>query len=403
MDEILQLNREYFERETWQSPDLICVEKVIRKIQKHKIVKITWLSFSPKTATVHESVKRMWELWNCFYFNSQIYKNSRIWTAKWILKLVKYASEKKAFDSTSILVFESIEDIKNSKDVISELFQKNKYKIILIGTLKHLHWLPTILIPSWSLHKKINIWKYPHALENYLKLGSLFSFDYSQLWHEQIQIRNMLTDSCVLREIILGYGIKDIFLFHSTLAFLSRHLWEYLSLRDITKLLNEWNLWTSVITMTDYVNNSISGWFLYKIKRYDLKKQKKMDSKWSYYFWDLWILSSIKKDAYTKRYRLIENTLLLELIYNGYEIYTGLNGKFLFSFYTKKLWEHKCIHVSNSIDKKEIKKEINKLAKIHGKSDRFLVVDSLEDLWLRKKDYEGVQLVSFIEMLKILK
>ena len=402
MDEILSLNSDYFSSQKDEDISLISVEKIIKKLQKHKIVKVIGLHHSQKTATVYEAVKRMWETRNCFYFNSQIYKNSRIWTAKGIVKLIDYAADKKAFDSTSILVFESIEDIKNAKDVISELYQKGKYRIILIGSLKHLHGLPSAKVLPPSIFKRIEKRKVVDCLETYMSLGALHSFEYEKLTQEQKAIRNMMTDSCIFHDVIMSHGVKDIFLYQSALSFIARNIWRYLSLRDITKLINEWNLNTSVITMTDYMQCSISAGFIHKLKRYDLKKEKKMDSKWSYYFGDLWILASIKKDSPTMKYRLFENLLLLELLQANFEVHTWMNGKFLFSFYTKKLWETKCIHISHQTDKKEIKKEINKLTKIEGKSERYLVVENFEDLWLRKKDYQTVQLVSYIDILEII-
>jgi predicted AAA+ superfamily ATPase len=402
MDEILELNADYFHSQKDWDVNLICVEKIIKKLQKHKIVKVTGLHHSRKTATVYEVVNRIWETRNCFYFNSQIYKNSRVGTAKGIVKLIDYAADKKAFDSTSILVFESIEDIKHAKDVISELYQKGKYRIILIGSLKHLHGLPHAKVLPPSIFDRIEKRKVFDYLDNYMILWWLYPFDYEENIPEQKIIRNMMTDSCMFHDVIMSHGVKDIFLFQSALSFMARNIGKYLSLRDITKLINEWNLNTSIITMTDYIQCSLSAGFLHTLKRYDMKKEKKMDSKWSYYFGDLWILASIKKDAPTKKHLLFENLLLLELLQLNYEVYTWMNGKFLFSFYTKKLWEKKCIHISHQTDKKEIKKEINKLTKIKGKSERYLVVENLEDLWLRKKDYDTVQVIEYIDMIKLI-
>jgi predicted Zn-ribbon and HTH transcriptional regulator len=50
------------------------------------------------------------------------------------------------------------------------------------------------------------------------------------------------------------------------------------------------------------------------------------------------------------------------------------------SFYAKKLDKKLLLHVSSHTDKKEIKKELNKLAKIQLKADKYLVVESLPDL-----------------------
>jgi hypothetical protein len=364
-------------------------------------VKIAWLTWANKTALVQKVCSSLWSERDTFYFNSQVYKNARIKNAAGLKKLLAYAEWKKAVDTTSLLIFESVEDIENIKDLMTELFAMKKYKIILIWSLKHLQWLPTITLPVDSI-LRIDWFDIYHNLEAYSTLWWLYNFDYSWDVPWQIIIRDALKDSTILQDIIIAYWVKDIFLYQSMMSFLSRNIGKYLSLRDITKLLNEWNLKTSVITITDYVNNSADSGLIYKVKRFDFKKDAVMNSKGSYYFWDMWLLASFKRDTVTHPRRKIENLLFIELLAKGYEVYSWVNGKFEFSFYTKKLWKKMCIQVTKQTDKKELKKEINKLWKIDIQADRFLVVESLDELWLRKKDYDTVQVIEYIDMLKLI-
>lgn len=401
MDEILELNKNYFWTCDEKNTNLISVEKIIKSLEKHSIVKIQWLSQTRKLSTAFKVSLLLWERDNVFYFNSQVYKNARIKNASGLKKLFSHYSEKKAVDTTKIIVLESVDEIDGIKDFISELFQQKKYKIILIWALKRLPWLHNVVIPEYSLFERIDIHD-EIAFSNYSKLGWLYAYSYVDSSQDDFYIRNIIKDSILLQNIIIAYGLKDIFLFQSTLWFLARNLGKYLSIRDITKLTNEGNLKASVITISDYIQNSINTWLLYHVKRYDCKKETHMSSKWSYYFGDVWLLASFKKDVVWKKDVVLENILFLELNLRGYSIYSGINGKFHFTFFTKKLWEKMCIHLSHQTDKNEIKKEIKKLSKIKIDAEKYLIVENLAAFKLRKKDYEDVQLLNFSDIKDIL-
>jgi hypothetical protein len=133
--------------------------------------------------------------------------------------------------------------------------------------------------------------------------------------------------------------------------------------------------------------------------KYDLKLNKYISSRVKYYFTDLWIRNSFYNflvDTNT----LKENLIFNELYSLWYEIYGWLNGKFDFSFIAEKNWERIYIHLSEQTDKEEIKKEVRKLNKIWDENGKYLIVENIKELWLKKLKYENVEIFNLEDFIK---
>jgi len=96
---------------------------------------------------------------------------------------------------------------------------------------------------------------------------------------------------------------------------------------------------------------------------------------------------------------LIENIIYNILDYNEYIIYSWLNWKFEFSFYWKKDKEKLFIHVSEEKNKEDIKKEVNKLNKIKCDWRRYLLVENIKEIWIKKIKYDNVLIIEINEFL----
>ena len=77
-----------------------------------------------------------------------------------------------------------------------------------------------------------------------------------------------------------------------------------------------------------------------------------------------------------------------------------MNGKFDFSFIAKSNDKKIYIHLSRQTEKEEIKKEVRKLLKIWGDQDKYLIVEDIRDLWLKKTKYETVEILTLVDFLK---
>ena len=149
----------------------------------------------------------------------------------------------------------------------------------------------------------------------------------------------------------------------------------------------------------DYIDFSIQEKIIYKIELYDFKKEKIILNKYKYFFSDNWIRNSLSNFNLDKNI-LIENLIFIKLNYNNYLINWWLNWIFEFSFIATKNDTKIYIHISKETERQEINKEMNKLQKVPWKAKRYLVINNIDKLNLKKYIYDDVELIGAGELIK---
>jgi hypothetical protein len=136
-----------------------------------------------------------------------------------------------------------------------------------------------------------------------------------------------------------------------------------------------------------------------KIYRFDLKLNNKSTWKAKYIFSSPEIRKSIlnwkiKKNIFNEN--IVYNTLMKSW---KSSIYTWKNWTFIFSF----IFDDSIVHVSENTEKNEIKKEINKLKKIEWNYNKYLIVNSIKEIWIRTSTYLPVKVLEIKDFLNIIK
>ena len=188
-----------------------------------------------------------------------------------------------------------------------------------------------------------------------------------------------------------------------TISYLSRKNNSF-SLRELNKWLCE-HIQISLKTTIDYIEYSLQAKIIKNVCTYDLKKWKEISSKVKYYFTDIWVRNSLNWYS-TGIQILTENLIYNELAKKGYIVYNGLNWAFDFTFYTTSQYVtgmNLYIHMSEAENKNELKKEINKLSKIKDKNKKYLIVKSIDELGIKKTNYDYVEIVEIEEFLRKIK
>ena len=121
---------------------------------------------------------------------------------------------------------------------------------------------------------------------------------------------------------------------------------------------------------------------------------KIISTKSKYYFTDTGMRNSLWLFQLQENI-LKENLLAQQLSTYWYEIYTGINWTFEFNFYIKNVNQETCIQFSKLNDKQEIKKEINKLNKIPTTWKKYLILENITQLNMRKFIYDDVEIISY--------
>jgi len=208
----------------------------------------------------------------------------------------------------------------------------------------------------------------------------------------------LLADNILIKDIYVKNNLKN----YDLLKKLSRLLAmtnKILSAREIHKILNYNKVKVSHITTIEYLDYIIESNLVKKVFRFDLKTKNLSTWKAKYLF----SVSDIRKTILNwniDKHILNENIVYETLIKLWYtKIYTWKNWTFNFSFILKD----NIIHISWFSDKNEVRKEINKLKKIGWNFNKYLIVDSVKDIWIRPSTYLPIKVLEIEDFIKEIK
>ena len=391
MDELLQWNQAYFSSFQWNKVSDFDTKKITEIYKKHPIVNIRWLSSSKKMNVVYSVLEQENMLEHTFYFHPEQYQNVQIQKASGVKKLLELAEKQKKI---RVIVLQDVCQLSGVKQLMKELFTLQRYKIIVVCNGKLFRDIPNYLVAQ----EAVNF----HALEsvesekykNFLQLWNLFEFDYSQLTQKWILMRNAFVDSVILQDLLISYGVKDILMMRLYLSFIARKVGMYLSIREMHQAFEKWNAKISLITLHEYLQICINVGLLYKIQRYNFKKHTISENKGSYFFADLWIRAYFKRNTSSSVLSHFQWIIVCLCINKWYEIYSWVNGVFEFAFYLKKNEREILVHIYDGDDKKQLRKEIKRLDKVEHEAEKYVIIERFEKLWVRKRNYEWVKLIT---------
>lgn len=362
------------------------IKNTINTLNNDKLVIVSWMRKIWKVNFIKNLINKTKTNNNYFYFNKADDLENKIKNNLDILNLLN--DYVKLYKIPKIIILQNISKIEWIKNFISYLY-KNKYKVILLWNDIKISWIKEIEI-------KNNIYLNEENINNKLLYWNINIINDIEDIRSKKNILKILTNDIFLNSIFKDFSVKSIDLYIFTITFLAKYN-SFNSLREIQKELNQINK-ISLKTVIDYIDFSIQAKIIKKCYKYDLKNSKIINSKIKYYFNDNWIRNSLA-NFNLKNKILIENLIFNILDFNNYDIYSGLNWKFEFSFYWEKADENIFIHISESKNKDELKKEINKLNKIKINWVKYLLVKDLKKLKIKKIKYDSVIILEINDFL----
>ncbi|NDK08507.1 AAA family ATPase [Candidatus Gracilibacteria bacterium] len=359
------------------------IQKIIKKLNKDKIVVITGMRGLHKTSILKEFIEKTSST-NYLYINDELDAENTIKNDSDFFELLKLYEKK--YDFCNIIVLQNVTKIQNIKNVISELYKLKKYKIIIIGNNIHIDSSKELEICNTVIGQYINYsvndWK------NILNYGTLQEIKLLNNDYFKKLFLDNIKNKIVLQDIITNYSIKTvILLYHSItkLAFLNTSM----SIREFHKLILTQNISIALQTLIDYIDFSVNSRLIKRCLTYDLKNNKPIITRIRYYFADIGIRNTFAGEKVSDTI-LVENMIYNDLISKYKEVYNGVSGKSDFCFYIKD--NNSIIHISNETDINEIKKDINKLNKIESNGEKTLILSHL-DMIDFNIDIDGVKVI----------
>jgi len=228
------------------------------------------------------------------------------------------------------------------------------------------------------------------VLDSYVMNGGLAgSYVYSEKEDQVSYIKDVYT-TIIRRDLVDKYGIKEEALLDSLTDYMMDNISNLTSASKISNVFKQNKVETNHITVGNYMKYLCSAFMFYKVKRYDIRGKKYLETADKYYLSDLgfrYVMLGTRNMDYGRAY---ENIVALELLRRGYEIYVGKLYQKEIDFVAMKQNEKLYIQVSDNIFNPDtLERELSPLRSIKDAYPKILIANTKHDDY----DIEGIRVL----------
>lgn len=311
---------------------------------------------------------------------------------------------------TNVIVVDEVQMCEKFELAINSLYNSRKYDIYITGSnafllssdLSTLFTGRFIEIPVYpfSFAEYCEYYGYDsntaNVLDSYVMSGGLSgAYVYSEKEDQASYIKDVYT-TIIKRDLVDKYGIKEEALLDSLTDYMMDNISNLTSASKISNVFKQNKVETNHVTIGNYMKYLCSAFMFYKVKRYDIRGKKYLETSDKYYLSDLGFRYAMLGTRNMDYGRAYENIVALELLRRGYEIYVGKLYQKEIDFVAMKQNEKLYIQVSDNIsDSDTLERELSSLRAIKDAYPKILIANTKHDDY----DIEGIKVLDLTNWL----
>ena len=324
-------------------------------------------------------------------------------------KLYNYIDGNFDENKENYVLIDEIQKCNGFEDVINSIHAEEKYHIYITGSNAFL--LSSDLATLFT-GRTFEIKIYPFSFEEYMKY---FNYDNqylafntfmqdggmsgSYLYEELVDKNNYLSDiynTLILRDIVQKYNIKNEDLLKKLSDYLLDNVSNLTSSTKIENLLKSSNQTADHKTIAKYIEYLCNAYAFYKVRRYDIKGKKYLNTQDKYYLVDTSFRRAILGRKNEDYGRILENIVAIELLRRGYEIYVGTLYEKEVDFVAMKNDEQIYIQVTDDLEsEKVLNREITPLLNIRDGYKKIIIAKLNHEGYIK----EGIEIIDIADWL----
>lgn len=331
-------------------------------------------------------------------------------TLKDYKKLNSYIEEKFVPNKSNIVVIDEVQLCPKFELTVNSLYNSQKYDLYITGSnafllssdLSTLFTGRYIEIPVFPFSFK-EFCKYhefnlnsPDVLNRYVEKGGLAgSYVYKDQEDQNTYIKDVY-NTIIKRDLVDKYSIRDIALFDSLTDYLMDNISNLTSASKITSFFKQSNIDVNHIKIGNYIKYLCYAFMFYKIKRYDIRGKKYLETADKYYLCDLGFRYALLGTRNMDYGRAYENIVAIELLRRRYDLYVGKLYQKEIDFVAMKQNEKIYIQVSDNISSPEtLERELAPLRAIKDAYPKILIANTGHEYY----DIEGIKVLDLTRWL----
>ena len=324
-------------------------------------------------------------------------------------KLYNYIDDNFDENKENYVLIDEIQKCNGFEDVINSIHAEEKYHIYFTGSNAFL--LSSDLATLFT-GRTFEIKIYPFSFEEYMKY---FNYDNhylafntfmqdggmsgSYLYKELVDKNNYLSDiynTLILRDIVQKYNIKNEDLLKKLSDYLLDNVSNLTSSTKIENLLKSSNQTADHKTIAKYIEYLCNAYAFYKVRRYDIKGKKYLNTQDKYYLVDTSFRRAILGRKNEDYGRILENIVAIELLRRGYEIYVGTLYEKEVDFVAMKNDEQIYMQVTDNLEsEKVLNREITPLLNIRDGYKKIIIAKLNHEGYIK----EGIEIIDIADWL----
>lgn len=326
------------------------------------------------------------------------------------MRLYEYMKSKIMKDKNMYVFFDEIQHVKNFPDVVNSINLKENVDIYITGSNAY---MLSSDIATLLSGRYIEISMLPLSFKEYVQatngLGNLqrayneyitrSSFPYTLDLDTPTDISDYLNsvyNTIVVKDIMSRKRLQDPMMLESVIRFAADNIGNILSTKRIADLMTADGRKIDQKTVEKYLSALCETFFLYEVKRYNLRGKQLLKTLGKYYLVDIGMRRMLLGSRAFDAGRVLENIVYLELKRRQKNVYIGKNDNLEVDFVTIDENDTTYYQVAATVrDETTLARELKSLQQINDQYPKYIL--TLDDD--PTADYDGIKRINALKWL----
>lgn len=325
-------------------------------------------------------------------------------------KLYSYVKPLIQQDKMTYIFFDEIQHVTDFPDIINSLNLKPTVDLYVTGsnaymlsseiaTLLSGRYVEIAMLPLSFKEYAEGIGGTDHLSQTYIEYVSKSSFPYTlelDTANEISDYLNAVYNTIVVKDIMSRNKLSDVMMLEGVIRFTADNIGNILSTKRIADLMSADGRKIDQKTVEKYLSTLCESFFLYEVKRYNIKGKQLLKTLGKYYLVDIGLRRMLLGSRSFDAGRILENIVFLELLRRQKKVYIGKMDNLEVDFVAIDENDLTYYQVAATVrDEKTLKRELASLQQIKDQYPKYILTLDEDPT----ADYDGIKRINALKWL----